>query len=111
MTALGGEQGDQIGRIFSPFGRLFSMGSFVKITEVALFLGPLLHRKKVCIKYVRKRVGLHFGPFFHKLIWSPWRRGAAVSSKRSESLSLSPAGARADWVVVLQECSYLAEKK
>jgi hypothetical protein len=47
-------------------GRLFSLGSFLKITEGVVFLLYLLARKKLCIIFDKKRLGLHFGRFFTK---------------------------------------------
>jgi hypothetical protein len=44
-------------------GRLFSLGSFLKITEGVVFLLYLLARK---IIFDKKRLGLHFGRFFTK---------------------------------------------
>jgi hypothetical protein len=51
---------------FSPIGRLFSMGSFVKITEVTQFLAQFLLRKKPYIRYVimaKNGLGYIFGHF------------------------------------------------
>jgi hypothetical protein len=53
---------------FSPVGRLFSLGTCLEITEIVQFLGLLF--PKLCINF-DKGVGLHFGQFFRKLIWSP----------------------------------------
>jgi hypothetical protein len=70
-------QGDQIGRN-SPTGRLFTLGSFKKITELAQILGLLFPSEPctyecmyICIYFVKKCVELHFGRLFHRLIWSP----------------------------------------
>jgi hypothetical protein len=57
---------------FSPFSFLFTLGSFLN-KEVAHILGYYIfyHGFRLCIK---KLVGLqHFGRFFHRLIWSPWK--------------------------------------
>jgi hypothetical protein len=77
-----GPQGDQIGRKFaSPIGWLFSVDRFLKSTEVAHTFWPLFsymagHFIYQCITYFwQTAVGLHFGRFFHKLIWSPWQVG------------------------------------
>jgi hypothetical protein len=59
-------QGDQIGRN-SPNGRLFTLSSLTYINFVLLF--SLLYNMYL---FWRKGVGLYFGRFFHKLIWSPW---------------------------------------
>jgi hypothetical protein len=37
------QQGDQIGRIFSPIGELFTLGSLLKITKTAYIFGLLSH--------------------------------------------------------------------
>jgi hypothetical protein len=58
---------------FSPYGRAFTLGRFIKITKVTQNYG--LFFSWVQITYVsicKKWVGLHFGRFLHKLIWSPW---------------------------------------
>jgi hypothetical protein len=47
----------------SPNGRLFTLGSFSKMTEVARIFG--LHSLAVkCSNYNIKRIGLHLGDFF-----------------------------------------------
>jgi hypothetical protein len=56
---------------FLPFVRLFSLGSFWEITEVAQIYGVLFPQVKLCINFDKKMFGLHFGRLFHKLIWSP----------------------------------------
>jgi hypothetical protein len=54
---------------FSPIGRLFSLASLLKITEVAQLLFP---HNQLRINFDKKLVGQHFGRLsFHKLIWSP----------------------------------------
>jgi hypothetical protein len=45
-------------------------GQFLKITEVARFFVYFL---KFWIDSDKKWSRLHFGQFFHKLIWLPWR--------------------------------------
>jgi hypothetical protein len=58
---------------FHLIGDCFLFGSFLKITEVAQFRGRLLFSTaKVMHSFCAKKVGLHFGQFFHKLILSPW---------------------------------------
>jgi hypothetical protein len=52
---------------------LFTLGSFLKSAEVARIFGLLFPLWKVYINFDKKCVGLHFGRFFHKLNWSPWR--------------------------------------
>jgi hypothetical protein len=57
-------------------GSLFTLGSDLKIAEVAhihnwAIFGPLFSpRKQLCINFDKKMV-VHFGRLFHKLIWSP----------------------------------------
>jgi hypothetical protein len=48
---------------FSPIGRLFLFGQFLKITEEAKIMGVLFQRKNV-VYYDKKLVRLHFGRFF-----------------------------------------------
>jgi hypothetical protein len=57
---------------FLPIGWLFTLGSVLKLTKVAKFLGLLFPRYQLCINFDKKWVGLHFGRLFHKLIRSPW---------------------------------------
>jgi hypothetical protein len=56
---------------FSPIWLLLSFGSSLKIIEVSQILGFLATWLRVCINFDEKSIGLHFGRFFHKLIWSP----------------------------------------
>jgi hypothetical protein len=56
-------QGDQ-----TPNEWLLTLSNYFKIAEIANVLGPLL---RLCINFDQKCLGLHFGRFFHKLIWSP----------------------------------------
>jgi hypothetical protein len=59
------KQGDQIGRIFA-FWAVVILGSFLKITEVAQIFGYFLYDTyKLCIRFDKKWVGLHFGRFFY----------------------------------------------
>jgi hypothetical protein len=66
----------EIGRVtrlgeFSPIGRLFTLGSFLKITKVAhIFGASFFPRKKGCVDFSKKWLGLHFERIFQKLIWS-----------------------------------------
>jgi hypothetical protein len=59
---------------FLPDGRLFTLGTFVKIQ---LFLP----RKKLCFNFAQKLVGANFGRFFYKLIWSPCMGGMWIGNK------------------------------
>jgi hypothetical protein len=68
------KQGDQIGR-FGFIRRLLTLVTFLKITEVGspYFFATLFHDKSYVL-FVTK-IGCqiyYFGPFFHKLIWSPF---------------------------------------
>jgi hypothetical protein len=63
-------QGDQIGRIFAYWAIVY-FGHLLKITEVGS-VGNFFQQKKnqKIIYFDKKRLGLHFGDFFHKLTWS-----------------------------------------
>jgi hypothetical protein len=52
---------------------LFSLGSFMKITEGAEILVLLFTpRYKLCITFDKKWVGPHFGQYFQKVVKSSW---------------------------------------
>jgi hypothetical protein len=53
-------------------GRSFILSNFIKITEVAQNFGLLFPVHCQCFNFMGNSVGLHFGRFFYKLIWSPW---------------------------------------
>jgi hypothetical protein len=55
---------------------LFSLCTFLKITNEAKILGNFFPRDKLCMINFDKKINvwLHFRRFFHKLIWSPWLR-------------------------------------
>jgi hypothetical protein len=36
------------------------------------FWATIFPEYRLCINFATKLVGLHFGLFFHNLIWSPW---------------------------------------
>jgi hypothetical protein len=73
------KQGDQIGPIFRQLGDCLLWSSVLKITEVAQSVGLLFPR----LRFVDKKwVGLHFGQFFHKLIWSPWKQTLLSANAR-----------------------------
>jgi hypothetical protein len=58
--------GDQIGRI------LFSLGSFLKVTEVAQIFGLPFPQYQLCINFDKNDwLGYTLGGFFHKLTWPP----------------------------------------
>jgi hypothetical protein len=46
---------------FSPIGRLFTLGSFLKITEAGEIFGYFFQQLSLGIDFDKKRVGLHFG--------------------------------------------------
>jgi hypothetical protein len=48
---------------FSPIGRLFTLGTFSKNTEVALCLGLLATGEKLMYYFGKKWVEIHFGYF------------------------------------------------
>jgi hypothetical protein len=58
---------------FSPDRRLITLGNYIfwKLQKVAHVLGPLFRLLRLCINFDKKCLGLNFGRFFHKLIWSP----------------------------------------
>jgi hypothetical protein len=56
---------------FSPIGWLFNLFSVLKIAEVVNIFGLRFQRFNLYINFGKKRVGRHFGRFFHKLIWPP----------------------------------------
>jgi hypothetical protein len=59
---------------FLLFGRLFPLSICFGILKSIPYSGLLFPRWKLCISVEQKWTGLHFGRFFHKLIWSPWYR-------------------------------------
>jgi hypothetical protein len=66
--------------VFLPFGRLFTLWIFVKkYWSRAIALSYFLHQKGWGL-ILKKWVGLHFGRFFNKLIWSPcsWVWGSGI---------------------------------
>jgi hypothetical protein len=75
-------------REFSHNGRLFTLGAFLKMTEVEQIFGLLF--SAVQVKY-QKRVGLYFGRLFHKRIWSPcYVRGPERKFSNISKRPLSP---------------------
>jgi hypothetical protein len=52
--------------------RSFILGSILKITKLTQIFVLIFSRKRLCINFNKNCLGLHFGRFFHKLIWSPW---------------------------------------
>jgi hypothetical protein len=66
---------------FSPIGR-----------SIYLFLGYFFPRSKLRINFDEKRVRLHFGQLFHKLIWSPCLVGTWT-----QSLLVHGRGAHSAW--------------
>jgi hypothetical protein len=57
---------------FSPTGWLFTLGCFLTGKSSPINLVHFSWYRRLCIKFDKKWVGLHFGRFFHKPIWSPW---------------------------------------
>jgi hypothetical protein len=57
---------------FRLMGWLFTSGSFFNYRSSPTFWAALFPRYKWCIFFDKKWIWLHFGTFFHKLIWSPW---------------------------------------
>jgi hypothetical protein len=55
---------------FSPSGRFFSFGGFMKSTAVPENFGLLFSKVKVIYYFWQKWVWLRFGQISHKLIWS-----------------------------------------
>jgi hypothetical protein len=49
-----------------------TLGSFLKITEVAQIFVILFRRLKCCINLDKNGLGYILKDFFHKLIWSSW---------------------------------------
>jgi hypothetical protein len=54
---------------WADFRLLGHLGSFTKITEIALIFGQLFHCKSYAV--LTKNV-FFLGDFWHQLIWSPW---------------------------------------
>jgi hypothetical protein len=63
-------RGTRLGE-FSPIELLFTLGSLLKLSKERK-MGNFFPLYKLCIIFGQKLVRLHFGRFFHKLIWSPW---------------------------------------
>jgi hypothetical protein len=57
------------------FGQLF-----VNYGNSPVYLGYFFPRQKLCFKFGKKRLGLHFGRLFHKRIWSPWLDGGYAAA-------------------------------
>jgi hypothetical protein len=58
---------------FSPNGRLFTLGSFFNnYINSPQFWATFsnVYQDYICINFDKNWVGLHFGSFFQKLIWS-----------------------------------------
>jgi hypothetical protein len=64
-------QGDQIGPIFAHWAIVFS-GRFLKITNEKSPGLLFFDWTSYVLFLTKRRVGLNFGRFFRKLIWSPW---------------------------------------
>jgi hypothetical protein len=52
---------------FSPNGQVFTLGRFLKMTEIAPSFGATFFPKyRLCIDFDKKIVGLHFGRIFSR---------------------------------------------
>jgi hypothetical protein len=47
-------------------------GLFFENDRSSPYLEGNFFHEKICINYEKKCIGLQFGPFISKLIWSPW---------------------------------------
>jgi hypothetical protein len=68
---------DRVTRLgeFSPIRRLFTLGRFSKMTEVAQIIGEYIFDGLSCLLILAKKsVWLHYGQFFQKDIRSPCRQ-------------------------------------
>jgi hypothetical protein len=87
-------QGDRMGRVFTHWVIVCSEQFFWEITKVPRNFGPILSTVKVQHSFWEKMIGLHFGRFFQKLIWSPWPRLPRVRSRfyvpRANGLTPAP---------------------
>jgi hypothetical protein len=65
-------QGDQIGRMFA-YGAIIFFWKFFENYRMSIntWISFFHGESNVCIDFDKKCVGLHFWPFFHKLICSP----------------------------------------
>jgi hypothetical protein len=63
---------------FSPINRLFTFGSFLKITEQAHIF--VLGKSYI---FILTKIRLHFGRFLHKLIRSPCTQNAKIQRCQS----------------------------
>jgi hypothetical protein len=59
---------------------------FLRFSEVAHIFGPFSTDKSYLLIYLLKWVGLHFGPFTNKLIWSPWSWAKFIRMKWNTEL-------------------------
>jgi hypothetical protein len=57
---------------FSSNGWLFTLDSAWKLQKYPAFLGYFVPWLSLITDLEKKCVGLHFGPFISKLIWSSW---------------------------------------
>jgi hypothetical protein len=64
-------QGDQVGPLFT-YWVIIYFGQFFKLQNELTFLGIFYTGESYVLILTKKWVGLEFGWFFHKLIWSPW---------------------------------------
>jgi hypothetical protein len=64
-------QGDRIGRIFASWAIVYYGHFFENSRSSPKVVGYFFPRLRILLNFSLKRVGLLFGQFFHKLIWSP----------------------------------------
>jgi hypothetical protein len=68
---------------FSQLGDCLLWAVFWKLQKNPTYLGYISPRLSWCINFYKKWVGLHFGRFCHKLLWSPCPQPSKCSAKRS----------------------------
>jgi hypothetical protein len=64
---------------FRPMDDCLLCAGILKITEVAQIFGYFFAR----LRLRQKCIGLHFGRFFHLLIWSPWTESKQISNENN----------------------------
>jgi hypothetical protein len=74
------DQGDQIWRILLPWAIVF-YEHFFKLQMQHTNIGRPFPRLRLWIHFAKRCVGLHFGWFFHKRIWSPWTGWMGLGSE------------------------------
>jgi hypothetical protein len=65
---------DQIVRIFDHWVVVNSRQFLISTKVDHIYGATFFHGGGyICIDFPKKWIGLHFGPVFHKLVWSPWQ--------------------------------------